>query len=207
MHDTMSVFQSIEFEQDMDQLALFDSTPAMPAGFTYRPNMLSAAEEAELVAEVSALPFKAFEFHGYTGKRRIVSYGWRYDYDAELARRVEDVPPFLFALRERAAGVAGMAPERLQQALVTEYEPGAAIGWHRDKPVYGQIIGVSLVSPANFRLRRKVGDRWERASLIVEPRSIYVLDGPARSEWEHSIPGVDALRYSITFRNLKTDPA
>jgi alkylated DNA repair dioxygenase AlkB len=191
----------------MDQLALFESAPVMPAGFIYRPNMLSAAEEAELVAQVSVLPFKAFEFHGYTGKRRVVSYGWRYDYDAELARRVEDVPPFLFPLRERAASVAGMAPERLQQALVTEYEPGAAIGWHRDKPVYGQIIGVSLVSPANFRLRRQVGKKWERASLIVEPRSIYVLDGPARSEWEHSIPGVDALRYSITFRNLKTDPA
>ena len=99
-----------------------------------------------------------------------------------------------------------MKPERLQQALVTEYEPGAAIGWHRDKPVYGQIIGVSLLSPANFRLRRKVGSHWERASLIVEPRSIYVLDGAARSEWEHSIPGVDALRYSITFRNLKAQP-
>jgi alkylated DNA repair dioxygenase AlkB len=191
----------------MDQLALFDSAPAMPAGFTYRPDMLSVAEEAELVALVSALPFKAFEFHGYTGKRRVVSYGWRYDYDAEVARRVDDVPPFLFALRERAASVAGMAPERLQQALVTEYEPGAAIGWHRDKPVYGQVIGVSLLSPANFRLRRKVDDRWERASLIVEPRSIYVLDGPARSEWEHSIPGVDALRYSITFRNLRAEPA
>ena len=191
----------------MDQLAFFDTPPAMPAGFTYRPNMLTNAEEAEIVAIVSTLPFKAFEFHGYTGKRRVVSYGWRYDYDAELARRVEDVPPFLFPLRERAASVAGMQPERLQQALVTEYEPGAAIGWHRDKSVYGQVIGVSLVSPANFRLRRQVGTKWERASLIVEPRSIYVLDGPARSEWEHSIPGVDALRYSITFRNLKTDPA
>jgi len=191
----------------MDQLALFDSPPVMPAGFTYRPNMLSAAEEAALVEQVAALPFKAFEFHGYTGKRKIVSYGWKYDYDAELARRVEDVPPFLFTLRERAASVAGMVPERLQQALVTEYQPGSAIGWHRDKSVYGQIIGVSLLSPANFRLRRKVGDKWERASLIVEPRSIYVLDGPARSEWEHSIPGVDAPRYSITFRNLKAEPA
>jgi alkylated DNA repair dioxygenase AlkB len=191
----------------MEQLPLFETVPVMPAGFTYRTNMLSASEEAELVALVSALSFKAFEFHGYTGKRRVVSYGWRYDYDAEVARRVDDVPPFLFPLRERAASVAGMEPERLQQALVTEYEPGAAIGWHRDKPVYGQIIGVSLLSPANFRLRRKVGDRWERASLTVEPRSIYVLDGPARSEWEHSIPGVDALRYSITFRNLKSESA
>jgi alkylated DNA repair dioxygenase AlkB len=191
----------------MSQLPLFDSAPVMPEGFTYQPGALSLADEAVLVGLVSGLPFKPFEFHGYTGKRRVVSYGWRYDYDAEVARRVDDIPAFLFPLRTLAASVAGIAPERLQQALVTEYEPGSAIGWHRDKPVYGQVIGVSLLSSCNFRLRRKIGTRWERASLIVEPRSIYVLDGPARTEWEHSIPGVDALRYSITFRNLKTQAA
>ena len=108
-------------------------------------------------------------------------------------------------VRELAAGIAGMAPHQLQQALVTEYDEGSAIGWHRDKAVYGQVVGVSLQSECNFRLRRKRGNAWERASLIVEPRSIYVLDGPARSEWEHSIPAVSALRYSITFRNLKAE--
>ncbi|MDB4912456.1 MAG: 2OG-Fe(II) oxygenase [Gemmatimonadetes bacterium] len=175
----------------------------MPPGFIYRPNVLSSAEETELIERISVLPFKAFEFHGYTGKRRVVSYGWKYDYDAEVARPVDDIPPFLFSLRDTAAGVAGMEPQRLQQALITEYEPGSAIGWHKDKAVYGQVVGISLLSPCNFRLRRTAGDKWERMSLIVEPRSIYVLDGIARSEWEHSIPAVGALRYSITFRNLK----
>jgi alkylated DNA repair dioxygenase AlkB len=188
----------------MSQLGFFESAPVMPPGFTYRPGVLSASDEAEIIGLISTLPFAPFEFHGYTGKRKVVSYGWKYDYDAEVARPVDDIPPFLFPLRAIAASIAGIPPERLQQALVTEYEPGSAIGWHRDKAVYGQVIGVSLLSPCNFRLRRKVGDRWERASLIAEPRSVYVMDGPSRSEWEHSIPAVDALRYSITFRNLKS---
>lgn len=187
----------------MDQLGFFESLPAIPPGFIYQPNVLSLADEAAIVAHFAELPFTPFEFHGYTGKRRVVSYGWRYDYDAEIARPVDDIPPFLFPVRAVAARVASMDPERLQQALITEYEPGSAIGWHRDKAVYGQVIGVSLLSACNFRLRRKVGTRWERASLTVAPRSIYVMDGPARSEWEHSIPGVEQLRYSITFRNLK----
>jgi alkylated DNA repair dioxygenase AlkB len=95
-----------------------------------------------------------------------------------------------------------MRPDDLQQALVTEYDVGAAIGWHRDKPMFGQVIGVSLLSSCRFRLRRKVGSGWERAALIAEPRSAYLLSGPSRTEWEHSIPAVDALRYSITFRNF-----
>lgn len=188
----------------MEQFALFDAPPAMPPGFTYQRGVLSVAEEQTLVAQVSTLSFKPFEFHGYTGKRQTVSFGWKYDFEAEMARRVDDVPEWLFPVRARAAALASMAPERLQQALITQYEPGAAIGWHRDKPVYGQVVGVSLVSACNFRLRRKSADGWERRSLIVEPRSVYVMDGPARWEWEHSIPGVECLRYSITFRNLKS---
>lgn len=189
----------------MPQLGLFASAPVMPEGFTYRPDVLSRAFEQELIARIASLDFTPLQFHGYTGKRRIVSYGWKYDFEANVARRVDDIPPFLHPVRELAGEIAGMEPERLQQALVTEYEEGSAIGWHRDKAVYGQVVGVSLQSECNFRLRRKRGDAWERASLIAEPRSIYVLDGPARSEWEHSIPAVSALRYSITFRNLKAE--
>jgi alkylated DNA repair dioxygenase AlkB len=185
------------------QLHLFDAGPAMPDGFIYQPDVLSPGEEATLVQNVRELPFKEFEFQGFLGKRRVVSFGWRYDYDKKAIQQAADIPSFLMPTRETAARVAGMAPEQLQQALVTEYEAGAAIGWHRDKAVYDEVIGVSLLSPANFRLRRKVGDKWERRSLIVEPRSIYVMRGPSRTEWEHSIPGVDALRYSITFRTFK----
>jgi alkylated DNA repair dioxygenase AlkB len=91
----------------------------------------------------------------------------------------------------------------LQQVLVTEYDAGAGIGWHRDKAVFGEVVGISLLSPCRFRLRRKAGTTWERVSLTAEPRSGYLLSGPSRTEWEHSIPEVDELRYSITFRNFR----
>jgi alkylated DNA repair dioxygenase AlkB len=108
----------------------------------------------------------------------------------------------LLPLRESAAAFAGIAPSGLQHVLITEYAPGAAIGWHKDKAVFGDVVGISLGSPCVFRLRRKTGDAWERASLTLAPRSAYLLQGSARTEWEHSIPAVGGLRYSVTFRNL-----
>jgi alkylated DNA repair dioxygenase AlkB len=97
-----------------------------------------------------------------------------------------------------------MAPANLQQVLLTEYAPGAGIGWHKDKPMFGEVVGISLASPCLFRLRRRISTTWERTSLTVEPRSAYLLQGPSRAEWEHSIPALDRLRYSITFRNFKS---
>jgi alkylated DNA repair dioxygenase AlkB len=190
-----------------DQTDLFGSAPVpasrFPAGFHYVPALIAPDEEAELLERVRELPLREFEFHGYTGKRRVVSFGWQYDFGARLLRKADDFPPFLLPLRERAAAFAGMPPSALQHVLVTEYGPGAAIGWHRDKDVFGEVVGVSLLSPCVFRLRRRAGAGWERASLTAEPRSAYLLSGPSRTEWEHSIPPVDELRYSITFRNLK----
>lgn len=185
------------------QLNLFGGGPALPEGFVYRPEVVGADDERELVAQVRTLPFREFEFHGYTGKRRVISFGWRYDFESRLLRKVDDLPPFLLSLRERAAAFAGLEPAELQHVLVTEYDAGAGIGWHRDKAVFGDVIGISLHAPCLFRLRRRTGDRWERVSITAEPRSAYLLRGPARTEWEHSIPPVDALRYSITFRNLR----
>jgi len=177
--------------------------PKLPEGFRYAPNVIDAGTEAELLARVRALPFRDFEFQGYTAKRRIISFGWHYDFDARLLRKADDIPAFLLELREHAARFAIMEPAQLQHVLVMEYGPGAAIGWHRDKSVFGQIVGVSLLSPCTFRLRRAVGTTWERVSLTAEPRSAYLLSGPAREEWEHSIPGVEQLRYSVTFRNIR----
>jgi alkylated DNA repair dioxygenase AlkB len=188
-----------------DQLSLLGAAPTLPDGFKYEPSLVSPAEEKALLSRVTELAFKNFEFHGYVGKRRVVSYGWKYDFNERLLRDAEEIPPFLASLRERAAAFAGMEPTQLQQVLVTEYQPGAAIGWHRDKAVFGEVIGISLLSACTFRLRRKVGTTWERASITAEPRSAYLLSGAARMEWEHSIPAVDALRYSITFRSMRLE--
>jgi alkylated DNA repair dioxygenase AlkB len=190
-----------------DQLALFDGAAPrlLPEGFRYQPALITSAEEAELLARVKTLPFRDFEFQGYVGKRRVVSFGWRYDFNDRRLERTGEMPDFLHALREVAARFAALDPESLQQALVTEYDQGAAIGWHRDKAVFGEIVGISLLSACTFRLRLQVGEKWERASVIAEPRSAYLLSGVARTEWEHSIPAVDRLRYSITFRKLRDD--
>jgi alkylated DNA repair dioxygenase AlkB len=187
-----------------DQFGLFGVDPAIPEGFRYKSGIITVEQERELITRIEPLPFREFEFQGYLGKRRVVSFGWRYDYERKELKEATDIPEFLFPLRETAARFADVRPEALQQALVTEYQPGAPIGWHRDKPHYGDVIGVSLVSSCQFRLRRKVGDGWERYSLTAEPRSIYLMRGPSRTEWEHSIPPVDRLRYSITFRNFRT---
>jgi alkylated DNA repair dioxygenase AlkB len=189
-----------------NQLHLFGGPdPALPEGFRYQPEVLSTEDERALLAQVQALPFREFEFHGYTGKRRVVSFGWRYDFSERQLHRTEDMPAFLLSLRETAGHFAGVPALQLQQVLVTEYPAGAAIGWHRDKDVFGDVIGISLLSPCVFRLRRAAGDAWERVSITAEPRSAYLLRGPSRTEWEHSIPGVDSLRYSITFRNFRED--
>ena len=177
--------------------------PELPDGFRYEAELFDPSAEAALLEQVRALPFREFEFQGYTAKRRVISFGWHYDFQARHLEKADDIPPFLLALREHAARFAGMKPSELQHVLVMEYGPGAAIGWHRDKSVFGQVVGVSLLSPCTFRLRRAVGTSWERVSLTAEPRSAYLLSGPARDEWEHSIPGVEALRYSVTFRNLR----
>jgi alkylated DNA repair dioxygenase AlkB len=186
-----------------DQLDIFGSSIGFPQGFKYEPELISRADESRLVEHLRGLPFRDFEFQGYAGKRRVISFGWKYDFGDESLRAAEPIPDFLLPVRERAAAFAGSEANRVTHTLITEYPPGASIGWHRDRGVFDQIIGVSLVSPCLFRLRRKRGDRWERTSLVAVARSAYLLGGAARTEWEHSIPPVDALRYSITFRTLR----
>lgn len=175
----------------------------MPEGFRYAPDLIGVADEARLVETFGALPFKEFEFHGFLGKRRVVSFGVRYDFNGGGLKSAEPMPQFLEPVRERAAAFARLAAEDLRHALITEYRPGTAIGWHRDRPDYSDVIGVSLVSPCTFRLRRKRGTAWERAAIRLEPRSVYLMHGPSRDDWEHSIPAVEELRYSITFRSLR----
>ena len=177
---------------------------ALPAGFAYRPDSLPETLARDLVARFSALPFRNFDFHGFQGNRRIVSFGWRYDYSGRgQLREGPPVPDFLDPLKRIAADFSGLKSEDFEQALITEYAPGAGIGWHRDKPMFEDVVAFSFANPCRLRFRRKVEDGWERASLSIAPRSAYLLRGAAREIWEHSIPAVDALRYSVTLRTFK----
>jgi alkylated DNA repair dioxygenase AlkB len=178
------------------------ATDVLPPGFKYQADIISQDEEQVLLHSIKDLPFRQFEFQGFTAKRRVVSFGWRYDFNGGGLTKTEDLPDFLLAVRTTAEYFADMPPGSLQQVLITEYSPGAAIGWHRDRSVFGNVVGISLLSPCVFRLRLKKGSRWERRNITVAPRSIYLLRGPARADWEHSIPAVEKLRYSITFRNV-----
>lgn len=189
-----------------NQLRLFGSGPALPDGFKYQPDIMTPAAEQSLLQRIEDLPLREVEFHGYIAKRRVISYGWQYDFTKGTLRKTEDIPPFLLPLRELTAGFAGISADELQQVFVTEYDAGVGIGWHRDKAVFGDVIGISLLSSCHFRMRRKIGTAWERASITADARSIYLLRGPSRTEWEHSIPAVESRRYSITFRNFREAP-
>lgn len=190
------------------QPSLFAEGPAsaraaVPEGVSSFEDALSRQEEAAAADSIAALDLKPFEFHGFQGNRRTTSFGWRYDFNGGGLQRGQPMPPFLEPLRERAASLAGLAPSDLEHVLVTEYSPGAGIGWHRDRPQFGKVVALSLLAPCRLRFRRKLGEGWERLSHVVEPRSAYVLDGPGRDQWEHSIPPVEALRYSLTFRTMR----
>jgi len=187
-----------------DQFDLFGAPASpLPEGLRYAPGVIAPEAAARLVEAFAALPFEAFDFHGFKGNRRIVSYGGRYDFSASRLREAEPVPDFLLPVRQAAAAFAGLAPEDLAQGMVTEYAPGAGIGWHRDRPEFDRVVGLSFVSEATMRFRRRRGAGWERASLRLEPGSAYLLDGPARREWQHSIAPGERLRYSVTFRSLR----
>jgi alkylated DNA repair dioxygenase AlkB len=161
-----------------------------PLGVRYQEDFLSPSEEQDLLRSFEQLPFQEFEFHGFTAKRRTVSFGWRFDFSEGRLAKTEDMPEFLQVFRERAERFGDLASGALQHVLITEYSPGAAIGWHKDRSVFGDVLGISLLSPCSFRMRLRTGDRWQRQALTAEPRSIYLLRGPSRTEWEHSIPGV-----------------
>lgn len=189
----------------MNQFSLFG--PVLPEGAQYHPEAVTAAEQAELVARIGDLPMQPFEFQGYLGKRRVTSFGWQYDFVSGRLEPADPIPDYLRDVRERVGSALGMDPAGLEQVLITEYQPGAGIGWHKDRPVFGEVAGLSLLSPCTFRFRRPQSEGWKRVSVTMQPRSAYRLSGASRTAWEHSIPAVDALRYSLTFRTLKLPPS
>jgi alkylated DNA repair dioxygenase AlkB len=183
------------------QADLFAAPPLL-AGFATQPELIDPAEEQALIATVDAAGLEPFRFQGWIGKRLTASFGWHYDFDAARFAPAPPIPDALLALRERAAAFARLPSELLVQVLVTRYDPGAGIGWHRDRPVFEHVVGVSLGAEAVMRFRRRTGAGFERASATLAPRSAYHLSGEARHGWEHSIVPIAAPRRSITFRSL-----
>ena len=180
--------------------SLFD-LPVLP-GIATCEELISPTEERELIARIGQVELSPFRFQGFIGKRLTHSFGWRYDFDNGRFAETEPIPDWLLPLRAKAARFAGLAPDALIQALLIRYDPGAGIGWHRDRPVFDQVVGVSLGGPAVLNFRQRVEGGFRRVKLPLPPRSAYHLSGEARREWEHGIAAHDALRYSVTFRSL-----
>ncbi|HKP66064.1 MAG TPA: alpha-ketoglutarate-dependent dioxygenase AlkB [Casimicrobiaceae bacterium] len=185
---------------------LFDA-PALPRGLEYHANFLSADDEATLLRTFVDLPFHEAKFQQYTARRRVDRYGLVFDEERRVWVEGRPLPPFLVDLRERVAASRHMPAEEFVHALVTEYRPGTPIGWHRDKPEYGIVVGISLASACRMRFRPydNQQDRSAVVALTLDPRSLYVMADEIRWGWQHSIPPAKALRYSITFRTRVED--
>lgn len=172
-----------------------------PAGLLTREEFVTPEEEAGLLAHAARLAFKPFEYQGWLGKRETASFGWRYDFNQARVEPAPPIPEFLLPLRERAAQLAGIAPAAFEQALVIRYGVGAGLGWHRDRPVFEDVFGLSLGSDCVLRFRRRTPHGFERFALDAPARGAYLLRGEIRHDWEHSLAPVEQPRFSITFRS------
>jgi alkylated DNA repair dioxygenase AlkB len=176
---------------------------SLPEGFVLHDGFLSEREEQDLIAFVRALPFGSVRMHGVTAKRRVAQFGWRYSFESYQLTEAAPLPPELGEARRRAAAHAAIGAEEFSEALVTEYPAGAGIGWHRDAPHFGVVAGISLGAECRMRFQRGEGEARVTAAVVLPPRSLYLLAGDARNRWQHMIPPVRALRWSITFRTVR----
>jgi alkylated DNA repair dioxygenase AlkB len=189
-----------------EQFALFERSALQPEGLRYAADFVSPETEQRLISGIRDLPLQPFQFGQFEGKRRVASFGFRYDYDLRQLKRSEPIPAWLDEIVAKVEAFGGPATG-IRQVLCTEYDVGVGIGWHRDKPHFDRIFGLSLGSACKFRFRRPAGKSWERVTLDAGPRSLYMMSGASRHVWEHSIPAVESPRCSITFRTMSNDPA
>jgi DNA oxidative demethylase len=181
----------------MTEVGLFPDL--LVAGLEYRQDFISEDEERDLLGRLHDIDLAPFRFQGWTGNRKTRSYGWRYDFDDSTFRPAEPIPTWLEPLRDKASVLAGA---EIAHALIARYDPGAGIGWHKDRGVFDRVVGISLLSPAVLRFRKRSPSGFARFNLPVDPRSAYILSGEARYEWEHRIVPGEELRFSITFRTM-----
>ena len=187
----------------MSQLALFPDQVAGPKGLRYVPEFVSRETERELISRIAELPLQPFQFGAFEGNRRVKSFGFRYDNTAQKMLEAEPIPEWLHAIARSVEGFGDLPAGSVRQMLCTDYDVGVGIGWHRDKPHFDKVFGLSLGGPCKFRLRHRVGEKWQRYAFDAAARSIYMMDGESRQIWEHSIPPLAQRRYSITFRTMR----
>ena len=191
-------------------LNLFEVAAKVPDGFIYRQNFISEAEEQALIREIQSVQLASFQYYQFTGKRRLASFGWQYEFGKNEITRAPDIPAFLLPLRTRAGKLFDIDPNSFSQSSIIEYSSGSPIGWHRDIAHFGVVVGISLGAACRMRFRKyhrvraKNSKRDETLSIELQPRSIYLMSGASRELWQHSIPPVKALRYSIMMRTLRT---
>jgi alkylated DNA repair dioxygenase AlkB len=192
--------------------SLFEVSAKVPDGFSYRQNFISETEEHELIQEIQKLHLTPFKYYQFTGKRRTASFGWQYEFGASEITTAPDPPAFLLPVRTRAGNLFNIDPNSLIQTSVIEYSIGSPIGWHRDIPHFGVVVGISLGAACRMRFRKynrgrsKRLNRDEILSIELQPRSIYLMGGASREIWQHSIPPVKELRYSVMMRTLRAKP-
>jgi alkylated DNA repair dioxygenase AlkB len=179
---------------------------ALPVGFVLISEFLTSEEESRLLQFIGGLEFHEFQMRGVTAKRRVLQFGWHYSFESFKLTSAAPMPAIFEPVRERAASVARIPAEDFAEVLLTEYRPGARIGWHRDAPPFGIVAGVSLAGSCRMRFQNGVKENRETAAVELPPRSLYLLTGEARTKWEHTIPPAKELRYSITFRTLRKRP-
>jgi alkylated DNA repair dioxygenase AlkB len=192
--------------------SLFEASAQVPDGFVHRQNFISEAEEHELIREIQKLQLTPFKYYQFTGKRRTVSFGWEYEFGKSDITTAPDIPDFLLPVRTRAANLFDIDPNSLIQTSIIEYSTGSPIGWHRDIPHFGVVVGISLGAACRMRFRKYIRGRTknlnpdEILSIELQPRSIYLMSGPSREMWQHSIPPVKELRYAIMMRTMRAKP-
>jgi alkylated DNA repair protein (DNA oxidative demethylase) len=175
----------------------------LPEGLVYAPELVPEDMQAELLRVFETLRFDPIVIRGQAARRTARHYGLGYDYESRTPQPGEPVPDWIEPARALAADFAGFEPDELVEILVQRYPAGSTIGWHRDAPAFGTVIGLSLGGSSRLRFQRGKGDERRVAEVLLEPRSGYVLAGAARTSWQHSIPPTKEERYSITFRTLR----
>jgi alkylated DNA repair dioxygenase AlkB len=191
----------------MTMHTLFPLTPVYPEGFIYVPDFISAVEENDLCQTIEALPLHTMIFQGFEAKRKVASFGFDWSFDTRKLSKGKEIPGAFHFILDKVAAFLSLQASQFAELLVTEYPPGSVINWHRDAPPFHLIAGISLLSDCTFRLRPQEKARQNRSAIISFPvlrRSLYVMQGPSRTAWQHSISPVKNLRYSITLRTLKS---